>query len=85
MKKQTKITNPYSLRMRTFNQLGKPNDWINSGTGQFTDIETVQRQIRTLKANYPNRTLEIEFKHKNELKGYDGSVTGKSMIYKRRD
>lgn len=85
MKKQPTITNPYTLRMRTFNQVGEPNEWINNGTGQFTDIETVQRQIRTLKANYPNRTIEVEFKHLNELRGYDGSVTGKSIILKRRE
>lgn len=84
-KQQTKINDPYTLRMRTFNKIGEPNDWINSGTGQFTDIETVQQQIRMLKSNYPNRTIEIEFRYKGELRGYDGSVTGKSIMLKRRD
>ena len=85
MKKQPKISNPYTLRMRTFTQVGQPNGWMQLGTGQYTDIETVQRQIRTMKANYPSRTIEVEFIYEGELRGYDGEITGKNILLKRRD
>jgi hypothetical protein len=84
-KTQTKIQNPYTLRMRTFNQVGEPNAWNQKGTGQYTDIETVQKQIRMMKANYPNRTIEVEFVYQGELRGYNGEVTGKNILLKRRD
>ena len=84
-KTQTKIQDPYTLRMRTFTQVGDPNEWLQKGTGQYTDIETVQRQIRTMKANYPNRTIEVEFIYEGQLRGYDGEVTGKNILLKRRD
>ena len=83
-KKQPQIKNPYTLRSRTFNQIGEPNEWTQKGTGEFTDIETVQRQIRMLKANYPNRTIEIEFIYQGKLCGYDGKETGKTILLQRR-
>lgn len=85
IKKQTRITNPYTLKMRFFDQKGTPREWISQGTGQFMDLETVQKQIRLLKANYPNKTVEIEFKMNGKLLGFDGEETGKTIMYLRRD
>ena len=83
-RQKQKITDPYTLRMRTFDRMGKPKDWVNSGTGQFLGIDLVQRQIRTLKSNMLNRTVEFEFSYKGELRDFNGNVTGKSMIFKAR-
>jgi hypothetical protein len=38
-----------------------------------------------MKANYPNRTIEVEFIYEGQLRGYDGEVTGKNILLKRRD
>jgi hypothetical protein len=84
-RQQTKIKDPYTLRMRTFNQIGDPNAWTELGTGEFTDIETVQRYIRARKATYPNRTIEIEFIYRGQLRNYKGEVTGKTIMLQRRD
>jgi hypothetical protein len=84
-KTQTKIQDPYTLRMRTFTQVGEPNAWTELGTGEFTDIETIQRYIRARKATYPNRTIEIEFIYQGQLRNYKGEVTGKNILLKRRD
>jgi len=71
--------------MRFFDQKGQPREWVNQGTGQFTTIELVQRQIRLLKANYPNKTVEVEFKMNGKLLGFNGEEIGTTMIFKRRD
>lgn len=85
LKAQTKISNPYTLRMRFFDQKGQPREWVNYGKGQFIDLETVQRQIRLLKANYPNKAVEIEFAMSGKLLGFNGEETGKTIMYLRRD
>lgn len=85
LKQQQKIKNPYTLRTRFFDQKGQPREWSMAGTGQFIDIQTVQRQIRLLKANYPNKTVEVEFKMNGKLLGFNGEETGTTMIFKRRD
>jgi hypothetical protein len=84
MKKQPKISNPYTLKMRVFNQVGEPGKWICNGTGQMIDIATVQRQIRLLKSGYPNKRVEIEFFYDGQLRDYEGNPTGKSIIMDRR-
>jgi hypothetical protein len=84
MKRQTKISNPYKLKMRVYNQVGEPGKWICNGTGQMIDIETVQRQIRTLKAGYPNKKVEIVFEYEGQLRNYEGIPTGKSIILEKR-
>ena len=85
LKQQTRITNPYTLRMRFFDQQGKPREWVKYGTGQFIDLETVQRQIKLMKANYPNKQVEVEFKMGGKLFGFDGKETGTTIMYQRRD
>ena len=84
LKKQTKIINPYSLRRRFYSKDGKPKEWQELGTGQFIDIETVQRQISMLNSNYPNSLIEIEFIYEGQLRNMKGEVTGKTMMFSRR-
>lgn len=72
----------YSLRRRFFDYFGRPLDWQDYGKGQFTDIETVQRQIKTLAAG--SKKVEIEFIHKGKLCGFDGLESGKTMIFDKR-
>lgn len=72
----------YSLRRRFFTQIGEPLAWVDYGLGKFTDLETVQRQIKTL-ANV-SRRVEIEFIRDGKLLGFDGKEIGKSMIFEKR-
>lgn len=83
-KTQVKILNPYTLKMRVYSNDGKPGDWFCKGIGQFIDLQTVQRQIRTMKANYPTKTVEFEFMHSGNLLDYNGNITGKPIIFHRR-
>jgi hypothetical protein len=72
----------YSLRRRFFDHFGKPLKWQDHGHGKFENLETVQRQIKTLAAG--SKTVEIEFIHKGELKDYQGNISGKTMIFEKR-
>lgn len=71
----------YSLRRRFFDYLGRPLDWQDQGKGVF-DLETVQRQIRTLAAG--SKRVEIELMYNGKLCGFDGKETGKTMIFEKR-
>ena len=84
MKHQTKITNPYSLRMRVLNNVGEPGKWFCNGVGQMIAIEDVQRQIRALKSAYPNKSVEIEFVYEGELRDYNGKPSGTSIVLERK-
>jgi hypothetical protein len=84
MKKQPKISNPYTLKMRVFNQVGEPGKWFCKGTGQMIDIDTVKSNIRRLAGLYPNNKVEIEFFYDGQLRDYEGNPTGKSIILDRR-
>ena len=83
-KQQPKIKDPYKLKMRVMGRNGQWEDWKEKGIGEFTDLETAQRSIRLLMALYPNRTKEIEFTYKGELRDYNGNITGQSIILERR-
>lgn len=72
----------YSLRRRFFDQIGRPLDWQDYGHGEFTNIETVQRQIKMLASN--SRKVEIEFIHEGIMKDYQGNETGQTMIFEKR-
>lgn len=72
----------YSLRRRFFNEINQPLEWIDYGQGQFTDLETVQKQIKMLAGT--SRRVEIEFIYNGTLRGFDGSITGKTIIYEKR-
>ena len=84
MKKQPTIKNPYYLRMRVRQRNGEWGEWVNRGVGEFTDLETAQRSIRLLMATYPTRDKQIEFKHENRLKDYNGMVTGEPINFRKR-
>jgi hypothetical protein len=75
------IKNPFTLKRRFFTKDGKPKEWECEGTGEFTDIETVQRSIHVLKRNHPNHEIEIEFKKDGKLLGFDGKEIGKPIYY----
>lgn len=81
-KPQPKPNLNYSLRRRFFNEIGEPLEWHCNGQGQFTDLETVQRQIKMLASN--SRKVEIEFIHEGKLKDYQGNEIGKTMIFDKR-
>lgn len=85
IRKQKVFQKPYTLRRRFFNQQGQPRDWECFGTGEFTSIQDVQKQIRLLKANYSNRTVEVEFSMNGKLLDFNGMETGGTIIYKRRE
>lgn len=72
----------YSLRRRFFNQIGEPLPWQDYGHGFFTDIETVQRQIKNL-ANV-GRKVEIEFVKDGVMRDYQGNEIGRTIIYEKR-
>ena len=72
----------YSLRRRFFTETGQPLDWANYGQGMFTDLNTVQKQIKMLAGT--SRRVEIEFIRDGTLRGFDGSITGKTIIYEKR-
>lgn len=83
MAKRQKQPKPdYSLKRRFFNQIGEPLDWKDYGLGIWTDLETIQRQIKVLAS--ANRRVEIEFMKQGVLCGFDGKETGKSIIYEKR-
>lgn len=82
MPRQSKPKLNYSLRRRFFNQIGEPLAWQDYGQGQFTDLETVQKQIRLL--TQCSRKVEIEFIHNGTLRGYNGEETGKTIIYEKK-
>lgn len=82
MAKAVKTKTNYSLRRRFFNQLGEPLDWQDYGHGEWKGLDTVQDQIKGL-ANR-GRKVEIEFVHNGKLCGFDGSETGKTMIFEKR-
>ena len=84
LKKQTKIVNPYSLRRRFYSKDGKPLEWQELGKGQFIDIETVQRQISMLTANYPNSLIEVEFIYQGVRRDFAGNESKDNIIIKRR-
>lgn len=71
----------YSLRRRFFDYFGRPMKWQDTGKGVF-DLETVQRQIRTLAAG--NKKVEIEFIYNGKLCGFDGNETGATIILEKR-
>lgn len=71
----------YSLRRRFFTETGQPTDWANYGQGTF-DLATVQKQIKNLAGT--TRKVEIEFIHDGTLRGFDGSITGRTIIYEKR-
>lgn len=72
----------YSLRRRFFDQIGRPLEWQDYGQGEFTDLETVQRQIKMLSGT--SRRVEIELVKDGKLLGYNGEETGKTIIYEKR-
>ena len=72
----------YSLRRRFFTETGQPLDWQDKGEGTFTDLNTVQRQIKMLAGT--TRKVEIEFIRDGTLRGYNGEETGKTIIYEKR-
>ena len=83
MSKQLPKSKPdYSLRRRFFSEIGTPQEWKDYGKGMFTDLETVQKQIKMLAST--SRKVEIEFIHNNKLCGYDGKETGKTIIYNKK-
>lgn len=71
----------YSLRRRFFTETGQPMDWQDSGQGTF-DLATVQKQIKNLAGT--TRRVEIELIHDGTLRGFDGSITGRTIIYEKR-
>lgn len=81
MPKQSKPKLNYSLRRRFFNEIGQPMEWQDKGEGTF-ELEIVQRQIKLLAGT--SRKVEIEFIHDGTLRGFDGSITGKTIIYEKR-
>lgn len=83
MSKQLPKSKPnYSLRRRFFDQIGRPMEWKDYGKGYFTDLQTVQNQIKALAS--VNRRVEIEFIHEGKLCGFDGKETGKTIVYETR-
>ena len=56
-------------------------EWQDTGKGVF-DLDTVQRQIRTLAAG--NKKVEIEFVYNGKLCGFDGKESGETMIFEKR-
>lgn len=83
MSKQLPKSKPnYSLRRRFFNQIGEPLAWQDYGQGYFTDLETVQRQIKILAS--VGRKVEIEFVKDGILRDYQGNEIGRSIIYDKR-
>jgi hypothetical protein len=72
----------YSLKRRFFSETGNPHEWIDFGKGEFTDLETVQSQIKTLASQ--SRKVEIEFIREGKLRDYQGNETGKTMIFDKR-
>lgn len=72
----------YSLRRRFFDQIGRPLPWQDYGKGEFTDIDTVQRQIKNLAGT--TRKVEIEFIYKDKLCDIKGNETGETIIYEKR-
>jgi hypothetical protein len=72
----------YSLRRRFFDFFGKPLKWQDYGHGKFTDLETVQKQIKVLASG--SKKVEVEFIHEGKLKDYNGNETGKTMIFEKR-
>lgn len=81
MAKQYQPKTNYSLRRRFFSMFGQPLEWTDYGHGIF-DLETVQRQIRTLAS--VNRKVEIELKYDGTLRDYEGKITNKSLIYHKK-
>lgn len=81
--RQTKIQNPFTLRRRFIGKDGKPGEWENKGTGEFTDISTVQRSIMVLKANYPHKAMDIEFIHDGKFKDFNGKEIKGPIEYRR--
>lgn len=81
-KTQPKIKNPFTLRRRFYNQDGTPKDWECKGTGEFTGMETVQKAIKVLKANYPGHRMDIEFIYDGEMRDFNGRVTGTVIEYR---
>lgn len=79
-RKPTQKTN-YSIRRRFFSEIGTPLEWQDTGYGIF-DLETVQRQIKTLAS--VSRKVEIELIKDGKLIGYSGSEIGQSMIFEKR-
>lgn len=77
-----KIKTDYSLRRRFFSQIGVPLEWRDYGVGSWTDLQTVQSQIKVLAS--AGRRVEIEFIRDGRLCGYDGNESGKSIIYEKR-
>lgn len=73
MKKQPKISNPFTLRHRFYHKTGEPKDWSATATGQFTDIQTAQKSIRVLKANYTGHRMDIEFIYEGKLRDFNGN------------
>lgn len=85
MKKQPTISNPYYLRMRFKKPDGQWGEWVNRGMGEFTDLQTAQRSIRILSAIDTSVDRQVEFKHENSLKDYDGKITGEPITYKKNE
>lgn len=80
---QKKIKNPFTLRRRFIGKDGQPGEWENKGTGEFTDIATVQRSIMVLKANYPHKAMDIEFIHDGKFKDFKGNKIDGPIEYRR--
>jgi len=83
-KQLPKSKTDYSLRRRFYSVDGKPLKWIDYGFGMFIGLHTVQNQIKILTKNYPSKKIEIEFILQGELCGFDGEITGKTIIYDKR-
>jgi hypothetical protein len=81
--KLPKINNTYELNYRIKSNIGIWGNWIK-GTGEFKGIELVQDQIKTIRKSHVNKVIEIEFRYEDELKGYSGEITGKTIIYETR-
>lgn len=64
----------------------RSGDWgyWHEGFSEWLGIEEAQKKILMLKRSHSLKTLEIQFIHEGELKGYSGEVTGKSIIYEAR-
>jgi hypothetical protein len=72
----------YSLEIRYRLSNGEWSKWMNKGKGNFQNIELVQRQIRTLAAEYYGRQKEIRFEWNGWLCDYLGQPTGEVISLK---
>lgn len=80
---QQKIKNPFTLRRRFIGKDGQPGEWERKATGEFTDMDTVQRSIMVLKANYPHKEMDIEFIHDGKYKDFNGQEIDGPIKYRR--